>query len=136
MIGIDSGLIAVVLGLALFGVGFAVLVAWLGRKKEGFTSLLVVAGVLVTLGGAALVIGLPAALVVLVCFGASGLPMVIGDVAGYVSRREREREELKAVILGRAYDESKSLAQPGGMGAGRVPGTLEQGAGADAVDRA
>jgi hypothetical protein len=101
LIGNDSGLIAVLLGLVLFGCGYAVVVAWLGRRSEGFVSLLVVLGTLVTLSGAGLLIGMKAVMVVLACFAASGLPMIVGDVVGYVRRRERDRKEL----LGRIADD-------------------------------
>lgn len=114
MIGNDLGLITVLIGLLFFGCAYAWLIAKLGQHKDGYTSLLVVAGVLVTLSGAAVVIGVPAVMVVLACFAASGTPMVIGDVVSYARQRAKDREELRRVVMGRAGDDkSESLAEPG-----------------------
>jgi len=62
-------------------------VDYLDDRKDGYVALLVVAGVLVTLGGVAL-IDWRAAVLALVALAASGTPMVIGDILRTVRRRE------------------------------------------------
>ena len=84
-------IIALIATLAL-GAGYAYLVNRLQRKgrTEGVTSLLVVAGVLLTL-----IISAPftrSALDVFYFFAASGTPMIIGDIYAYIKRREKGRE--------------------------------------------
>jgi predicted tellurium resistance membrane protein TerC len=89
-------LAAVFVGLFGFGVGYNVLIAWMEREgyDRGYTAFLVVAGVVATLSGSALVIGLEAALIVGLCFTASGLPMIAGSMLR--SNRQRKIDEEKA----------------------------------------
>lgn len=70
----------VFLVLSLGSIGYNFFVAWFQEKHEGYTAFFVVGGVLWTLGGAAVLIGIKAALTVLVCFAFSGLPMVFGSM--------------------------------------------------------
>lgn len=84
---------AVLFGLLMFGIAFNALVHALGARKDGYTSLLVVAGVIVTQIGVALICW-QAALVSMAAFSASGLPMVIGEVY----RSMRKREEILASL--------------------------------------
>jgi hypothetical protein len=84
---------AVVLVLALF--------SWLynglmnRRKGENvYTAIYVVGGVTVTLFGAAL-ISWKAALLVLVCFMASGVPMIIGDMVRSTKRQRTDNHKPK-----------------------------------------
>ena len=112
MIGTQSGAIpanmplvavAVVLGLLfLFGAAYNLLVAWLEHKgyDEGYTSLLVVGGVLVTLAASALLVGWYNALLVLLCFAASGLPMILGSLARYARARRAALDHALAEIKG------------------------------------
>lgn len=88
----------VFLGLTAFGIGYNALVAWMERKgyAEGLVSLLVVVGVLVTLGGAAIINGECAAWV-LAAFVCSGLPMVAGSLARYVKARDIEHDVARGV---------------------------------------
>ena len=87
-IAIDWRLLGSVLfGLFMFGLMFNGLVDWLGERKEGYVSLMVVGGVLVTLGGIAF-ISWPAAILGLAAFVASGLPMVIGEIVRTIKKRE------------------------------------------------
>jgi hypothetical protein len=99
----------VLIGLVAFGVGYNWLVGWLEQHdyQHGFVSLLVVAGVLVTLAGAALIVGLPAALWVAACFVCSGTPMIIGSIVRYVRRRaDNARQALSLVMeVGRWQNE-------------------------------
>ena len=95
-IRVESGqIIGVFLGLVLFGVFYNTLVAWLEEKAyiEGFVSLSVAAGVAVTLAGVAL-ISWPAALLVLVCFVASGLPMIVGSIVRYIQQRANSQKQI------------------------------------------
>lgn len=80
-------------GLALFGLAYNALTGWLEEKglAEGYTSDLVVGGVLVTVTASAPIVGIRRAALVLGCFVASGLPMVIGARVRYRRWRERER---------------------------------------------
>jgi hypothetical protein len=85
-----SGAIWVVFG-ALFAFGFVynLAVAWLQKKgyDEGYTAILVVFGVLVTLAGVA-VVDLDAAILCLMAFVASGFWMVVGGWWRYAHARE------------------------------------------------
>jgi len=88
----------VIITLFLFGVIFAAFVWQIGHRKEGYTAFLVAIGVLVTLAGVA-VIDWRAAVLALVCFTASGTPMVIGSVAQYIVQREHEHAAIRAEAL-------------------------------------
>lgn len=97
MLGYDLGLIGVAFGaLFVFGAGYNWLVGALERRgyDEGFTALLVVGGVLVTLIGVA-VIDWRAALLTLGAFGASGFWMVIGSWWRFVTSRERGQSTMR-----------------------------------------
>jgi hypothetical protein len=86
---LDAKLIATVLiGLFMTGWAYNSLIEYLSDRIHGYTALTVVAGVLVTIGGMALV-DWRAAAIALACFAASGTPMVIGDIARTVRRREK-----------------------------------------------
>lgn len=80
--------------LFLFGVGYNEFVEWLEENgyDRGYTSLLVVFGTMVTVGMAGFLIGWQNAIRLLMAFGASGLPMIIGSIERYV--RERSEDEL------------------------------------------
>lgn len=96
-IGVDWGTIAALFGgLALFGAVYNLVVAGLERRgyDEGYTALLVVVGVSVTLGAMALVDWRGAALA-LGCFAASGAPMVAGSWWRYVRRRKAGQDSLR-----------------------------------------
>jgi hypothetical protein len=96
-------IVSVLFALFFFGWAFNSLVNWLGDRKDGYTSLLVVAGVLVTLGGVAL-IDWRAAGLALAGFAASGLPMVIGDVARTVAKREKALRLMRLVAREQAEE--------------------------------
>lgn len=105
IIRIDSGVIAPVFG-ALFIAGFFynLFTHWIQRKgyDEGYTALLVVGGVGMTLVGIAL-LSREAALIVLGAFSASGFWMVMGSIWRYAQRRERSQQAI--------IDEAKKLAE-------------------------
>jgi uncharacterized membrane protein len=97
-------LVIVLMTLLGFGAVYNQLVAWLENQEgeEGYTAFLVVGGTLVTLAGAAVLVGLEAALVVLACFAASGTPMVLGSAWRYIQERQKDRDlavEITAEIL-------------------------------------
>lgn len=92
-IQLDSSLaLAVFCLLALIGLGYNALIAWAGRRGflEGYLSLAVALGVLITLAGVA-VVSWQAALLTLGAFVASGSPMVFGSVLRYIQLRHREQ---------------------------------------------
>jgi len=84
------------MGLLLFGIGYNWPVAWLEAQgyDEGYTALLVVGGVLVTLGGVALVDWQAAALT-LAAFMLSGTPMVLGGWWRHVRARKHAQDALR-----------------------------------------
>ena len=104
-----SLVIAVYLGLFVFGLGYNLAVSEFERKKflEGFVSLAVVLGVLVTLGGVA-VISWRAALLALGAFAASGAPMVAGSIWRYVQARGEAQRDVR---------QAQAVAQRGEGGA-------------------
>jgi hypothetical protein len=91
----DVGLIYI--GLMVFGYVYNRLIQWTVRKRflEGFTWLAVLVGVLVTLGGLALLVDWKFSLLALGAFASSGLPMVAGSLLRYVQARHHEQEELR-----------------------------------------
>jgi len=92
---IDWRLIGAVLaGLVLFGTSYNAWMTQLADRKEGYVALLVAGGVAMTLAGVAF-LDLRAALLALVCFAASGTPMIIGDILRYVDRRETAKREMR-----------------------------------------
>lgn len=85
----------VLLALYLFGWFFNRYITALGDDQEGFTWLLVVIGVLVTLVGLGLldmIFPWNAAVTGLLAFAASGCEMCRGSVLRYIERRKRLRD--------------------------------------------
>jgi uncharacterized integral membrane protein len=78
---------AIAAGLFFFGLSYNALMHALGERKDGYTALFVVGGVLVTLTGLAL-IDWRCALLALTLFVASGLPMVIGDMYRSIKKKD------------------------------------------------
>jgi ACR3 family arsenite efflux pump ArsB len=108
MIGIDLGTyIAVFLGLMLFGISYNAFVTHIEHKSEGYMSLIVAAGVLVTLIGVS-ILSIKAALLALGAFIATGTPMIIGSITRYIQKREAA---LKAIKEELKHDEKSSLAE-------------------------
>ena len=89
LIVIDWKLIGSVLfGLFMFGCSFNALVDYLKDRSDGYLAMLVTAGVGITLIGAA-IISWQAAVLLLACFAASGIPMIIGEIARSIQMREK-----------------------------------------------
>lgn len=108
--GIDPLLIGLVMmGLFLFGVGFNWLIATLGDLAEGYTSILVVGGVCATLLGLA-VLDTRAALLAVILFIASGLPMIIGSIWRTIKVRKAAIEAAKREIEKREGDSDDHAA--------------------------
>ena len=95
-IGGASGVIRVFVGLFGFGVAYNALVAWVERKgyDEGYSAFLVVLGVLVTLGGMAL-LDWRASLLGIGAFACSGAPMILGSWWRHVQARKRAQDEIR-----------------------------------------
>jgi hypothetical protein len=87
---------AVLVGLHAVSWGYNAMVAWFSRNgySDGYTAIQVVVGVLYTLAGLALVMRVEDVLLVCGGFIASGIPMIIGDLARYVKMRRREEDLL------------------------------------------
>ena len=93
---VDFGLVSgIFLGLVVLGIGYNALTALFERKgyMEGFTSLMVAGGVVMTLLPL-LLISPVFVLIVAGAFLASGTPMIIGSVSRYVRNRERAKREI------------------------------------------
>jgi hypothetical protein len=139
----------VLVSLALFGIGYNALVSRLETNGmgRGFTALLVVGGVLVTLIGAAALIGIERTLWVLACFAASGTPMVIGAWERFARQRqadERAARQLAKEMLSddektsgwvrlQAGDRAGEAGEQPGQGGGAADGRGATGATADSA---
>jgi hypothetical protein len=87
----------VLTGLLLFGSGYNALTGWLEKRDHlrGFVSLAVAVGTGITILASAFLIGLVPALIVLACFGASGLPMILGSVGRYINARAADEKAAR-----------------------------------------
>lgn len=91
--GIGSGTFWGVVGVLVgAGVLYNQLVGWMSRKGflEPYMALAVVGGVLMTLGGVA-VLDWRAALLAFLCFAASGAPMVFGSMGRFLAAYRADR---------------------------------------------
>jgi hypothetical protein len=98
-----GGFWAVFFLLFVFGLGFNWLVTWMHRHghSDGYTWLLVVIGVGVTLLAAGPVVGWEPVLMMFALFAASGLPMAAGDAW-------RRRQALADFMRYRSGDAEKT----------------------------
>jgi len=89
----------VLMGLFLLGLAYNALVGRLERTgmARGYTAFLVVAGVLFTLARVGVATNAETAAIVLACFGASGLPMIVGSMRRHALARMQDE------ALGRAW---------------------------------
>lgn len=101
------------IGLLLFGIGYNYLVEWLEQHgfEEGYTAILVVGGVLVTLLASIPLVGVETFLTVLAYFAVSGLPMVLGSWQRYCKRRNQEREQARLEALGALGGQSNGYTE-------------------------
>lgn len=94
-----------VVALAMFGVLYNQFVGRLGEHKEGYTGLLVVAGVSVILAAGLLLIPWQQILVIVSLFAAAGLPMVLGEIGRVVRMRQATIQRAREQALREAGDE-------------------------------
>ena len=112
MIGTGSGMVAVGIGAVMFGVLYALVVFIpLHGKHEGYTSLLVVGGVMGTLVFVGLVYGFEIALGVGLIFVGTGGPMVAGEAIKTKYEELREARRLAAEIEEMLHDDSASVTE-------------------------
>jgi membrane protein DedA with SNARE-associated domain len=97
----------VLLTLFVFGIVYNWVVGWLERKgyDRGYTALLVVLGVGVTVALSGFLIGMQATLLVTACFVASGLPMIVGSIVRYVDTRSGGERVVDRVLQKRLEGE-------------------------------
>jgi hypothetical protein len=74
-------------------------IGWLGNRKNGYTAFLVAIGVMITLAAAIPVIGIEAVLFIVLAFGCSGLPMILGDIWRTIKERERAEQLSRQFIV-------------------------------------
>ena len=87
--------------LLAFGVLYALLTNYMARRGiDDQTVWLVVVGTLVTVLGAAWLIGIKATIVVLACFTASGLPMIVEYVARVENAKRRDAQAARDETAG------------------------------------
>jgi 4-amino-4-deoxy-L-arabinose transferase-like glycosyltransferase len=84
---IDLIVVAVLLALLLIGIAYAWLVRRLRQRypRHGYTAFLVVVGDLIVVGGYAVLAGMHAASLLLLCMAAAGLPMVVEYVEDHLA---------------------------------------------------
>jgi hypothetical protein len=96
-INLDFSLVLAVFAMELlFGVFYNLLIAWWIREKflEGYASVAVAGGVLVTVGMTA-IFSWQFALLVLGAFCFSGLPVGLGSIWRYVQARQRDQQAMR-----------------------------------------
>jgi len=87
-----SNLIHVLFLLLIVGIGYAWLVRKLRQRNpdHGYTAFLVVAGNLIVATGFAFVAGVQMAVVLVVCMGAAGVPMIVEYVDDHLRNEEKK----------------------------------------------
>lgn len=109
MTGYPSGIIGAMIGLLLFGIIYAAIVNHLSSRADGYTWLLVVIGVLVTVLTAGLFIGSQNVIITLILFACSGAPMAAENIYSGVSKRIR-MERAANDLLTRLADRGIGIA--------------------------
>jgi hypothetical protein len=91
-----SHILVILFGLLVLGIIYNLIIARLERNGylEGFTSLAVVGGVGMVLGGLAL-INWQWALISLAAFACAGLPMVVGSIGRYAQQRKEGQDSMR-----------------------------------------
>lgn len=87
-----SNLIHVLVALLILGIGYAWLVRRLRRRNpsHGYTAFLVVAGDLLVATGFAFVAGAQMAVLLVLCMGAAGVPMIVEYVDDHLRDEEKK----------------------------------------------
>ena len=99
--GNESGMVIGVVATAFaFGIVYDRVVAYLERsgRARGYTALLVIGGVFISLALAAFLVGLEAFLITLVVFALTGVPMAMGSFWRHTDERRRDDEQLRQVM--------------------------------------
>jgi hypothetical protein len=94
----NPALIGILIALLAFGVIFSTIVSRRPRyEMDAYVSIYVVAGVLVTLIGVA-VLNPEAAALVLLCFTFSGTPMVVGSILRHSRLEKNTLDQAKKLV--------------------------------------
>lgn len=97
--GHDPGMIGAIFLIAfLCGVLYAIAIHHSKELIEGYTSLAVVAGVLMTLALSAFIIGIVPTLLVIAVFVCTGAPMIVGEIIDYNNTRRATGKELSDIL--------------------------------------
>lgn len=97
--GQDAGTIGAICLIALlFGILYAIIIYHSKERIEGYTSLAVVAGVLITLALAAFIVPLPYILLVLLLFVCTGTPMIVGEIIEASNDSRAKSKELSELL--------------------------------------
>ncbi len=94
-------------GLMGFGVWYDRFVCRLEEQEiEGYRAVMVVGGVAATGVGFAMIMrSMELGVVLLMCFVASGLPMIVGNIRRYLERRAREIEAIRQTAWKELHDD-------------------------------
>lgn len=97
----------VLLGLLLFGLGYAWVVRKLRKRKRdhGYTAWLVVVGNAAVGVGFGFIAGLEAAVILLLCNAAAGIPMIVEYIDDHLRHEEEDSERATAARLLRELDD-------------------------------
>lgn len=88
----------------LFGVLYAIFIYYSKDLMEGYASLAVVLGVLITLALSIPLAGLVPVLLVGVVFICTGTPMIVGEIIQHANERRAKSAELVEILRGRSND--------------------------------
>ena len=94
----NSAIIPALIGLLLFGITFAVIVYRLDDRHHGYTALLVVIGVGITVVASGFVIGWQSVIYLFLAFAASGVPMIAGDIYRAIRHREQAERTWREIL--------------------------------------
>ena len=96
MTGICPTYAIVFVALFGFGIGYNRLVGKLEHQghDRGYMGFIVALGCTVTLLGAGVIVGWEPVAWIMMCFAASGIPMIVGSVRRHVRARARARREV------------------------------------------
>lgn len=111
--GCESALYVITaISLLTFGLCYNLTVGWLEDNgyDQGYTSFLVVIGILITLILIIPIIGLTTFAILTFAFTFSGLPMIIGHIWRHVRERQRSAIEFRKFLEADANQDSEEFA--------------------------
>ncbi len=87
-LSINLIVVIVLLALLLFGIGYSWIVHTLRRQRpdHGYTAVLVVIGNLAVAAGFSILVGINLTVLLILCMGAAGLPMIVEYTLFYVRK--------------------------------------------------